>query len=86
MVLFGSKKPTIKTQMEAFNSMKESLSNAVYEEVGKRLVEESKAQMERIEKGLNERLEGWESELKKFIVAKIEEEIHKKTVDLNDEI
>ena len=64
--------------MKAFTEMKESLHTAVYESVGKQLVEESKLQQQSLNEQLAERIQKFTEDLAKTAKEIIEKEFESK--------
>ncbi len=64
--------------MKAFTEMKESLHTAVYESVGKQLVEESKLNQQSLNEQLAERIQKFTEDLTKTAKEIIEKEFESK--------
>ncbi len=64
-----------KQGMKAFTEMKEALHKAVYDSVGKQLMEESKLQQEKINEQLTEQIQKFTEKLRETAKEIIKEEI-----------
>ena len=75
-----------KKALEVFTEMKESLHNAVYESVGKQLVEESKLQQQSLNEQLAGGIQKFTEELAKTVKEIIEKEFESKIREIVWEI
>ncbi len=75
-----------KNAMKAFTEMKESLHTAVYESVGKQLVEESKLQQQSLNEQLGDRIQKFTEDLSKTAKEIIEKEFESKIRQIVGEI
>ena len=71
--------------MKSFTEMKESLHKAVYESVGKQLVEESKLQQQSLNEQLAERIQKFTEDLSKTAKEIIEKEFESKVKQIVQE-
>ncbi len=75
-----------KKALEVFTEMKESLHNAVYESVGKQLVEESKLQQQSLNEQLAGGIQKFTEDLAKTVKEIIEKEFESKIREIVQEI
>ncbi len=71
--------------MKAFTDMKESLHKAVYDSVGKKLVEESKLQQQGLNEQLGERIHKFTEDVAKTAKELIETEFESKIREIVQE-
>jgi hypothetical protein len=64
-----------RVQKKAAKQMIKMVSEAVYQDVGRRLVEESKSQQKSINKQLIDRLDQWDKDVKERVRAVMDEEL-----------